>query len=31
MIVMSGSQPMTPMLCQAISYPPLDEDDEFKV
>ena len=26
---MSGYQPMTPLLCQVMPYPPLEEDDEF--
>ena len=27
---MLGSQSMTHVLCQAVSYPPLDEVDEYK-
>ena len=30
-MVMSSSQPMTPMLCQVVPYPPLEENDELMV
>ena len=30
MMVMLGSQPMTPMLCQVFTYFSLEEDDEHK-
>ena len=30
MMVMLGSQPRTPVLCQVVAYPPLKEGDEHK-
>ena len=30
-MVMSGSQPMTLVLCQLVPYPPLEKNDEHKV
>lgn len=31
MIIMLGSRPMPPFLCQVVHYPPLEEEDEAKV
>lgn len=30
MMAMSGSEPMTPVLCQVMSHPPLEDIDELK-
>ena len=31
MMVMSGSQPMTHVLCLVVSYPPIEGNDKFKL
>lgn len=30
-VIVSGSQLMSPMLCQLVSYPPFEQEDELGV